>query len=198
VIRKSSAKIRKSVVDPLAANSLFRSVTSASSSLAVGLGGGGSGERDSSRGGRSGGSTAVSSAASSVRSIKSKSGALPVGMERTVSTASSVSTSGASVGIAGEAATGDDTDGMVKDGSLGEGESHDTTEKEDAAAAIVETVSILDPSHPASQSDEQVIKILETLGLKAAAVATAVTDTSVTVEAPGELSSGAASIVSSP
>ncbi|KAK3848589.1 MAG: hypothetical protein J3R72DRAFT_429323 [Linnemannia gamsii] len=201
VIRKSSAKIRKSVVDPLAANSLFRSVTSASSSLAVGLGGGGgggSGERDSSRGGRSGGSTAVSSAASSVRSVKSKSGALPVGMERTVSTASSVSTSGASVGIAGEAATRDDTDGMVKDGSLREGEGHDTTEKEDAAAAIVETVSILDPSHPAHQSDEQVIKILETLGLKAAAVATAVADTSVTVEAPAELSSGAASIVSSP
>ncbi|KAF9135422.1 Protein CL16A [Mortierella sp. 14UC] len=198
VIRKSSAKLKKSVVDPLAANPLFKSVSSASSSLAVGFGGGsGGGDRGSSRGGgRGGGSTAVSSAASSVRSVKSKSGApLPVGMERTVSAASSVSTSTASVVAGGEAGGGEG------EGSVGEaGGSHQLTEKDDAAAAVpvVETVSILDPSHPAHQSDEQVIKILETLGLKAtAAVTGSGAGDAVVAAAPAEPSSGAASIITS-
>ncbi|KAG9070509.1 Protein CL16A [Linnemannia hyalina] len=181
VIRKSSAKIKKSVVDPLAANPLFRSVSNASSSLAVGLGGGGSNEERASGGGGGGrGASAVSSAASSMRSVKSRSSAvLPVGMERTVSAASSASISAASV-VGG----GDDTD-VAK--------AEDTeTEKEAVAAAavVVETVSILDPSHPAHQSDEQVIKILETLGLKSVAAS------EVSIE-HGPTSSRAASIISS-
>ncbi|KAF8945047.1 Protein CL16A [Haplosporangium gracile] len=159
VIRKSSAKIKKSVVDPLAANPFFRSVSNASSSLGVGLGGG-SGETISGGGGGLG-SSAVSSAASSMRSVKSRSSAvLPVNMKRTVSAASSASISATSVVVGEE----DDTEvGGVEDTE---------TEKEAAAAttaAVVEPVSILDPSHPAHQSDEQVIKILETLGLKAVA-----------------------------
>lgn len=176
VIRKSSAKIKKSVVDPLAANPLFKSVTNASSSLTVSLSGS-SGERASGGGGGRG-SSAVSSAASSMRSVKSRSSAvLPVGMERTVSAASSASISAASV-VAG----GDDTD-VAK--------AEDTeTEKEAAAAAVVETVSILDPSHPAHQSDEQVIKILETLGLKSVAAS------EVSIK-QGPASSRAASIISS-
>ena len=175
VIRKSSAKIKKSVVDPLAANPLFRSVSNASSSLTVGLGGS-SGERASGGGGR--GSSAVSSAASSMRSVKSRSSAvLPVGMERTVSAASSASNSAASV-VAG----GDDNDATKAEDM--------ETEKEAAAAPVVETVSILDPSHPAHQSDEQVIKILETLGLKSVAAS------EICIE-HGPASSRAASIISS-
>ncbi|KAF9910246.1 Protein CL16A [Linnemannia zychae] len=187
VIRKSSAKLKKSVVDPLAANPLFRSVSSASPSLTVGSGGG---ERDSSKGsGRGGGSTAVSSAASSVRSVKSKSDTtLLVGMERTVSAASSVNTSTASTVAEGEA-RGGGGNGFVVEGRG----SHEISEKEDTAAApVVETVSILDPSHPAHQSDEQVIKILETLGLKPTSTAGGVV-----VDASVEPSSGAASINSS-
>ncbi|KAK3809894.1 MAG: hypothetical protein JOS17DRAFT_764524 [Linnemannia elongata] len=179
VIRKSSAKIKKSVVEPLAANPLFKSVSNASSSLTVSFGGS-SGERASGGGGGGRGSSAVSSAASSMRSVKSKSSAvLPVGMERTVSAASSASISAASV-VGG----GDDTD-LTKAGDT-------ETEKEAAAAtaAVVETVSILDPSHPAHQSDEQVIKILETLGLKSVAAS------EVTIE-QGLTSSRAESIISS-
>ncbi|OAQ22695.1 hypothetical protein K457DRAFT_25847 [Linnemannia elongata AG-77] len=176
VIRKSSAKIKKSVVDPLAANPLFKSVSNVSSSLTVGLVGS-SGEKASSGGGGRG-SSAVSSAASSMRSVKSRSSAvLPVGMERTVSAASSASISAASV-VGG----GDDTDvAKAEDTEM---------EKEAAAAAAVESVSILDPSHPAHQSDEQVIKILETLGLKSVAAS------EVSIE-HGPTSSRAASIISS-
>lgn len=173
VIRKSSAKIKKSVVDPLAANPLFKSVSNVSSSLTVGLVGS-NGEKASSGGGGRG-SSAVSSAASSMRSVKSRSSAvLPVGMERTVSAASSASISAASV-VGG----GDDTD-VAK--------AEDTEMEEEAAA--VESVSILDPSHPAHQSDEQVIKILETLGLKSVAAS------EVSIE-HGPTSSRAASIISS-
>ncbi|KAG0272166.1 Protein CL16A [Linnemannia exigua] len=137
---------------------------------------------------KNGGSTAVSSAASSVRSVKSKAGALPVGMERTVSAASSVSTSEAPVVIAGGAAAVDDTDSVANE-----------TDKEDvAAAAAVEPVSILDPSHPAHQSDEQVIKILETLGLKTVNANATAADATVVVKAPDEPSSRAESIISSP
>jgi hypothetical protein len=186
VIRKSSAKIKKSVVDPLAANPLFKSVSNASSSLTVGLGGGS--DRDSRVGGGGGGrgSSAVSSAASSMRSVKSRSSALPVKMERTLSAASSISTSAASVIIGGS----DDTDGGVAGRTAEDAEGNGEADKEKEAAAIVETVSVLDPSHPAHQSDDLVIKILETLGLKA------VPTVEITVEAHTS-SSGAASIISS-
>ncbi|KAF9542335.1 Protein CL16A [Mortierella hygrophila] len=184
VIRKSSAKIKKSVVDPLAANPLFRSVSNASSSLAVGLGGGGgrsSEERAPGGGGGGGGrgASAVSSAASSMKSVKSRSSAvLPVGMKRTVSASSSASISAASV-VAG----GDDTD-------VAKAEDTETEKEAVTAAVVVETVSILDPSHPAHQSDEQVIKILETLGLKSVAAS------EVSIE-HGPTSSRTASIISS-
>ncbi|KAG0295420.1 Protein CL16A [Linnemannia gamsii] len=188
VIRKGSAKIKKSVVDPLAANPLFKSVSNASSSLTVGLGGGGGGgggggDRDPRVGG---GSSAVSSAASSMRSVKSRSSALPVNMERTASTASSVSTSAASVIIGG----GDDTDGGTSGRTAEDAEGNNEADKEKEAEAVVETVSILDPNHPAHQSDDQVIKILETLGLKAAPAV------EIAVEALTS-SSRAASIISS-
>ncbi|KAF9092438.1 Protein CL16A [Mortierella sp. AD031] len=171
VIRRSSAKIKKSVVDPLAANPLFKSVSNASSSLTVGLGIGDGGDRDS-----RGRGSAVSSAASSLRSIRSRSGVRPVNMERTISAASSASTSATSVVV-----RGDDNDGGAKDVSA---EGVEDVERHEAVEEGGEMVSILDPSHPAHQTDAQVVKILETLGLKA-------------VEGAAEPSSGAASIISS-
>lgn len=181
VIRKGSAKIKKSVVDPLAANPLFKSVSNASSSLTVSLGGGG--DRDSRVGG---GSSAVSSAASSMRSVKSRSSALPVNMERTASATSSVSNSAASVIVGGN----DDPDGEAAGRAAEDAEGNNEADTEKEAAAVVETVSILDPNHPAHQSDDQVIKILETLGLMATPTV------EIAVEAPTS-SSRTASIISS-
>ncbi|KAF9932024.1 Protein CL16A [Linnemannia zychae] len=183
VIRRSSAKIKKSVVDPLAANPLFKSVTLTPSSLTVG----GSSDRDTRGHGSS--SSAVSSAASSLRSVKSKSGShqTSVNMERTASVASTASISATSVIAAG----GDDIkDGSVEGGkvkTIDENNNNNEASEENETPAAAEPISILDPNHPAHQTDKQVIKILETLGLKPA-------DTTVVTEAT---SSAATSIISS-
>ncbi|KAG0313452.1 hypothetical protein BGZ99_008858, partial [Dissophora globulifera] len=160
-IRKSSARIKKTVVDPLSANHLFKSspLSSAASSTATGQ------ETASTTPVNRGfyRPSAPSSAASSVASLV-KPGSN--GMQRSLSASSTSTSHSATV-----AATTGSVVGRIS-------EDHSTLN--DASPPLTATttiagggkagglqdeeafVSILDPGHPAHQTDEQIYKILET------------------------------------
>ncbi|CAO3574877.1 unnamed protein product [Mortierella alpina] len=168
-IRKSSARIKKSVVDPLSANGLFKSSLSApssavSSTLTVGQDsassdGHGNGGQGPSKGGFYRPSD-VSSAGSSATSLVK-----PTGQEtrqRALSDTSAWTLQSAS----------------NADRSFLSAEGRSVAQNDSAASCHFEaenmdmdtetegrTKSILDPEHPAHQSDGQVTQILGTLGL---------------------------------
>ncbi|KAF9980145.1 Protein CL16A [Mortierella antarctica] len=164
-IRKSSARIRKSVVDPLSANGLFKSSLSApssaiSSSLTVGQDtvsseGYGSTGQGSSKGGFYRPSD-VSSAGSSATSLVK-----PIGQEtrqRAMSDTSSWTFQSTS-----------NADRIVLSA-----EGRSVAQNDPATSCNVDAedtntegrfMSILDPGHPAHQNDGQVAQILGTLGL---------------------------------
>ncbi|KAF9957084.1 Protein CL16A [Mortierella alpina] len=164
-IRKSSARIKKSVVDPLSANGLFKSSLSApssavSSTLTVGQDtasdGYGSTSHTSSKGGLYRPSD-VSSAGSSAASLVKPSGS--ESRQRALSDTSSWTFQSASNADRGVLSA--DRRSVVHIDPA----TSFNSDAEDTDTDMEQFKSILDPEHPSHQNDGQVTQILGTLGL---------------------------------
>ncbi|KAF8932161.1 Protein CL16A [Dissophora ornata] len=166
-IRKSGARIKKTVVDPLSTSSLFKasSLSSTSSHMAAG-------QEDATTTANRGfyRPSVPSSAASSVASATTKPSSS--GMRRSLSTSSSSSSHSVAVVICTAPGAPEAGSVNVRSGRMSEDHTtlneatplnsgtntHKTTDEDSFR-------SILDPGHPIHQTDDQVNKILQTLGL---------------------------------
>ncbi|KAG0203154.1 Protein CL16A [Mortierella sp. GBA30] len=159
-IRKSSAQFRKSVVDPISTNPLFNKTSLASSSSSMSASSAGSSSlaigRDLIGGNNSGNGSA---------NCSSKGGLYrPSNRQRSVSECSPSTFQSGSIGPDATFSCSRNA-ASVEGFEAAEEEKDKVDEDEKKAEKEKEFKSILDPGHPAHQTDEHVARILETLGL---------------------------------